>query len=90
MARRFCGTINIYITYNDDDTYSGSIVVNKVRWPFRNLRAPAIGFKHAYDSPEAYDKMANSAISFADAVNAIDHETGAWMSDGKYSISRKK
>jgi hypothetical protein len=76
MARRYIGDANIYIQYHDDGDYRGSIVcyVNaqwpqfKERrvWKFRDLHAPAIGFGSgiAYDSPEAYDRMAQDAVSF--------------------------
>jgi hypothetical protein len=70
MARRFIGDANIYILYYDEGDYRGSIVVPMdgppAVWKFKGLRAPGIGFGPgiAYDSPEAYDQMAQSAASF--------------------------
>ena len=71
MARRFIGDANIYILYHDAGDYRGSIVVPlddgpPAAWKFRDLHAPKIGFGPgiAYDSPKAYDLMAQSAASF--------------------------
>lgn len=76
MARRYIGDANIYIQYHDDGDYRGSIVVPRCPcgcgkggrsvtvWKFRDLHAPKIGFAFAYDSPKAYDEMAQSAASF--------------------------
>lgn len=66
MARRYVGDATVYIRYNDRGDYSGSIVANGVRCTFEDLHAPAFGLGAgvAYDSSEAYDKMAASAVSF--------------------------
>lgn len=71
MARRYIGDANIYIEYHDQGDYRGSIVVPlddgaPAVWKFSGLRAPACGFGPgiAYDSPEAYDRMAQAAASF--------------------------
>lgn len=71
MARRFIGDANIYIMYHDDGDYRGSIVVAQddgppAVWKFRDLKAPRCGFGPgiAYDSPEAYDQMAQAAAGF--------------------------
>lgn len=73
MARRYIGNLKIYITYigsarNGRDEYAGSVVApNKQSWKFKSLYAPSIGLGTgvAYDSSTAYDRMAQSAASFA-------------------------
>ena len=65
MATRYIGDAVIRITYRGGDTYIGSVCVGKKCWRFDDLNAARVGFgDHAYDSPEAYDKMAASAVSF--------------------------
>lgn len=77
MARRYIGDATIYIQYHDDGDYRGSIVCyfnahcaaqfrERRVWKFKDLNAPPAGFGPgiAYDSPEAYDRMAQSAASF--------------------------
>jgi hypothetical protein len=70
MAIRYVGDAIIHIIYVGGirDEYKGSIVVpghpGKHIWRFNSLYAPACGFKFAYDSSEAYDQMAESAVSF--------------------------
>ena len=84
MARRYIGDANIYILYHDDGGYRGSIVVPMddgppAVWKFGGLHAPKYGFGPgiAYDSPEAYDQMAQSAASFGSyytTMNRNDEE----------------
>lgn len=73
MATRYIGDAKITITYRDRGDYAGTACVpvgrshkEKRCWRFDGLRAPAVGFGPgiAYDSPEAYDEMAESAVSF--------------------------
>ena len=68
MAKRYIGDAIIEIKYTGyiwgDDTYEGRIIVDVHVWKFFHLNAPRAGFAFAYDSPEAYDKMAESAVSF--------------------------
>lgn len=67
MARRYSGELVVNITYHDDDTYKGSVKGPGGTYRFTDLRAPAMGHGSgvAYDSPKAYDRMAEAAISFA-------------------------
>lgn len=78
MARRFFGdTIKVYISYNSDtDAYEGKVTAQergqkRVVWAFDDLKAPPIGHGAgvAYDSPQAYDRMACAALSFCQHFN---------------------
>jgi len=64
MARRYIGNAVVTITYHDAGDYRGTISAGGHHWRFDELRAPAAGLPFTYDSPEAYDKMAASAVSF--------------------------
>lgn len=72
MAVRYIGDAVIRIFYRDGDTYVGSVCVGgsaKSRgrcWKFDDLNAPRGGFGYSfgYDSAEAYDSMAKSAVGF--------------------------
>lgn len=68
MARRYVGNLCVYINYSDcdDESYHGSIVVDGHRWAFDGLKAPPAGLGDGvgYDSSEAYDRMADAALSF--------------------------
>ncbi len=68
MAKRYIGDAIIEIKYvgyiNRRDDYTGKIKVKNITWKFDSLYAPAAGFNFAYDSPQAYDKMAQAAVSF--------------------------
>lgn len=68
MAKRYIGDAVIDIEYTGyiwgDDMYAGSITADGHVWKFSNLNAPRAGFVFAYDSPDAYDKMVESAVSF--------------------------
>ena len=68
MAMRYIGNAVITIKYTGcicgKDTYTGTISADGNVWHFDTLHAPAAGFCFAYDSPKAYDKMAESAVSF--------------------------
>lgn len=90
MARRFIGDANIYILYYDrgpcamEGDYRGSIVVPvdegpPAVWKFKDPHAPKCGFGPgiAFDSSEAYDQMAQSAVSFGSyytTMNRNDEE----------------
>jgi len=68
MARRYIGDAVIYIIYNDDSgDYRGIVRAGGYSWHFDDLHAPACGHGPGvgYDSSKAYDKMAESAVSFA-------------------------
>lgn len=64
MAKRYIGDAVVTITYRDRGDYAGSIRAGGYTWRFEDLHAPSAGFSFAYDSPQAYDKMAASAVSF--------------------------
>ena len=68
MAKRYIGDAVVTITYHDAGDYRGTVTAaHGFTWRFRDLHAPATGLGAgvAYDSPEAYDKMASSAVGFA-------------------------
>jgi hypothetical protein len=65
MAKRRIGDAVVRIAYHNDGDYRGSVSANGRSWRFRDLHGPAIGFRFPYDSPEAYDRMAEEAVSFA-------------------------
>lgn len=72
MARRYSGELVVDITYHDDDSYKGSVRGPGGVYRFDDLHAPRIPTAGkvgspgvAYDSPKAYDEMAESAIAFA-------------------------
>jgi hypothetical protein len=68
MAKRYIGEAVVNILYRDKGDYAGTVSVGRgVSWRFEGLKAAPRGFKSgvAYDSPEAYDVMAASAVSFA-------------------------
>jgi len=73
-AVRYSGTVRIELTYQDSDgCYDGKVVVDTHTYSV-SVGPPAIGYGAgvAYDSPEAYDRAAHAALSFA----AADTEWG--------------
>lgn len=73
MAKRYIGDAIIRIAYRDAceangyrDDYHGTVTAGGRTWHFDHLRAPACGHGDgiAYDSSEAYDSMAASAVAF--------------------------
>lgn len=65
MARRYIGDAIVDIRYDDRHSdYRGSVSAGGRTWKFTDLHEPRIGFGHGVDSPEAYDKMAVSAVGF--------------------------
>jgi hypothetical protein len=101
MAKRYIGdavvTIHYVGEYAGRDEYRGTVSAGKYRWRFDQLYAPAAGFRFAYDSPEAYDKMAASAVSFGSSREVAPPETAdaisdatAWAQDdrGVYEVRR--
>lgn len=66
MAKRYIGDAVIRIEYHDAGDYRGTVSAGGHVWRFANLHAPLIGHGPGvgYDSPEAYDSMAASAVSF--------------------------
>lgn len=73
MARRYIGDAVVEIRYhgtapNGKEEYRGRITTGKrgLFWDFDSLFAPRFGFGAgvAYDSPKAYDEMAEAACDF--------------------------
>ena len=64
MAKRYIGDAVVTIEYGDDGAYHGNVRFGQYVWKFGDLHAPRMGFRFAYDSPEAYDEMAQNAVSF--------------------------
>lgn len=66
MAKRYIGSAVITVTYHDQGDYRGTVKAEGKTWSFRDLHAPRMGHGRgvAYDSAEAYDSMAASAVSF--------------------------
>lgn len=76
MARRYCGdaTVNIWYvgtTPGGREQYRGSVCAGKARWRFDDICSgvggvsSGKGYAYASDSPQAYDEMAETALSFA-------------------------
>lgn len=65
MAKRYIGDAVITIKYRDRGDYAGTVSAGGHTWRFEDLHAPAGGLPYAYDSSQAYDKMAESAVGFA-------------------------
>ncbi len=65
MAKRRIGDAIVRIVYHDAGDYRGTVSAGEHVWRFADLCAPCgFGSGVAYDSPEAYDAMAESAVSF--------------------------
>ena len=68
MPRRFIGDAVVDIHYRGHiagrDEYTGHIKAGGRVWKFDSLFPPPAGFRFGYDSPEAYDRMAEAAVSF--------------------------
>ncbi len=65
MARRYIGDAIVDIRYDDRHSdYRGSVKAGGRTWKFTDLHEPRYGFGHGVDTPEAYDKMAASAVAF--------------------------
>lgn len=72
MAKRYSGDLQINVVYDDRNYYQTSISRDgRVLWRGRVHPAPAgFGRGVAYDSPQAYDEIARSAIAFG--ANDVD------------------
>ena len=86
MALRYCGDAVISLTYYGDargrDAYKGTIKAGGFVWAFDALHPPAAGFPNGAPcgSPEAYDAMARSALSFGSYYTTHNRggEVPAW------------
>jgi hypothetical protein len=67
-ALRYSGFVRIELTYQDSDgCYAGKVVVDSHTYSV-SIGPPAIGYGPGVaDSPEAYDRAAHAALSFAAA-----------------------
>jgi hypothetical protein len=68
MAKRYSGSLQISVTYDDHNFYRTSVSHGgKLLWR-GTVRPAPVGFGPgvAYDSPQAYDEIASSALAFAD------------------------
>jgi hypothetical protein len=70
MAKRYIGDAIVTVEYAGESPdgrsqYRGTIRAGGHTWPFSDLGSPVGGFPTGGTSPEAYDKMAASAVSFA-------------------------
>jgi hypothetical protein len=68
-AVRYCGSVRIELSYDDSDgCYDGKVIVDGHTYSV-SVGPPASGYGPgiAYDSPEAYDRAAHAALSFAAA-----------------------
>jgi len=62
MALRYIGDLKIEIRYHDQDYFFGKIhTTSGYVWKFFGLKAK---LPYAYDSPQAYDRMAKEAVGF--------------------------
>lgn len=78
MARRFSGNVTIQVVYCDKGDYRCRVTFGP-HVVTLNVNPPVSGFGgHAYDSPEAYDEVARSALAFASTPSAVEpHEREA-------------
>jgi hypothetical protein len=94
VARRYIGDAVIEITYRDGceanggrDDYIGRVTANGRTWHFDALYAPQCGHGAgiAYDSSEAYDSMAASAVSFGGYYTTHNRGNGLpnWAPDAE-------
>jgi hypothetical protein len=68
MAKRYSGNLQINVVYDDRGHYRTAVSSGgKLLWSGTVRPAPAgFGPGVAYDSPQAYDQIARSALSYAD------------------------
>ena len=68
MAKRYSGSLQISVVYDDKNHYRTAVSQGgKLLWRGIVKPAPAgFGPGIAYDSPKAYDEIASSALAFAD------------------------
>jgi len=92
MAKRYSGDLQISVTYDDRNFYRTSVSRGgKLLWRGTVNPAP-VGFGPgvAYDSPQAYDEVASSALAFAnDEVGGISDDADYKEDLTGYLIQRK-
>ena len=81
MAKRYSGDLQISVVYDDKNHYRTAVSRGgKLLW--RGIVNPApsgFGPGVAYDSSQAYDEVASSALAFA------DHDVGGISDDAEYN-----
>ena len=93
MAKRYSGSLQINVTYDNRGHYRTSVSSGgTLLWRGTVNPAPAgFGPGIAYDSPQAYDEVASSAIAFAnDEVGGIADEADYDENLTGYLIKREK
>lgn len=90
MAKRYSGLLTINLAYDGDQYRTSVSRAGKKLWS-GHVRPAPIGFGRgiAYDSPQAYDQIASTALTFADdevAGISDDAETNEAMTG--YQIRR--
>jgi hypothetical protein len=102
MAKRYIGAATVYLRYDDRDFYYCTISVNGQHCYTCEVRPAPVGFGPgiAYDSPEAYDQIAQTAVAFGaddteDAGQDAEHARIirdatdlALREDGSYHVRR--
>lgn len=80
MAKRYSGSLQISVVYDDKNHYRTAVSRDgKLLWRGIVNPAPAgFGPGVAYDSSQAYDEVASSALAFA------DHEAGGIGDEAEY------
>jgi len=84
MADRYSGDLKIGVAYDDRGDYRTAVSRGgKLLWRGRVRPAPAgFGRGVAYDSPQAYDEIAESALAFAvDDLDRKDRHGGSVIGD---------
>ena len=78
MAKRYSGNLQISVVYDDKNHYRTAVSSGgKLLWRGIVNPAPAgFGRGVAYDSPQAYDEVASSALAFADVALEAKIRTG--------------
>ena len=75
MAIRYSGDAVIRISYDDRGYYNTSVSAHGHTWKGK-IYPPTSGYGRgvSYDSPKAYDEVANAALNFADdEVGSIEN-----------------
>lgn len=104
MAKRYCGEVTIELYYRDDKPdpdYRARVSCTR-GYRVIVVKPPGVGYGDgvAYDSPEAYDRAAHAALSFAmddcgngrlvDKSRYIADAAALGLADGNYQILRKR
>jgi hypothetical protein len=103
MATRYSGNVTVRLKYTHESpdgrsVYAGSVTTKhsgkRYSWRFDDLQSgvggvsSGKGYAYASDSPEAYDEMARSALSFATYYTSMNRsddedEPGKGFPDGE-------